>query len=197
MERRETYATTGPRMFVRFFAGYDFVPEDATSRNPAVIGYGKGVPMGGDLGPDEMGRAPSFLVAALRDPIGANLDRYQIVKGWMDAAGETHEKVYDVAWSDGRVPGADGKLPPVGDTVDVENATWTNTIGASELIAVWTDPDFDPAQKAFYYGRVIEIPTPRWTAYDAKYFGIKPGADVTMKLQERAYTSPVWYNPKS
>jgi hypothetical protein len=197
MARRETYATTGPRMFVRFFAGYDFVPEDATSRNPAVIGYGKGVPMGGDLGPDEMGRAPSFLVAALRDPIGANLDRYQIVKGWMDAAGETHEKVYDVAWSDGRVPGADGKLPPVGDTVDVENATWTNTIGASELIAVWTDPDFDPAQKAFYYGRVIEIPTPRWTAYDAKYFGIKPGADVTMKLQERAYTSPVWYNPKS
>lgn len=197
MARRETYATTGPRMFVRFFAGYDFVAEDATSRNPAVIGYGKGVPMGGDLGPDEKGRAPSFLVAALRDPIGANLDRYQIIKGWMDAAGETHEKVYDVAWSGGRVPGADGKLPPVGDTVDVANATWTNTIGASELITVWTDPEFDPAQKAFYYGRVIEIPTPRWTAYDAKYFGTKPGADVRMKLQERAYTSPVWYTPKS
>jgi hypothetical protein len=195
MERRETYATTGPRMFVRFFGGYDFVPEDAASRNPAVIGYGKGVPMGGSLEQDANGRAPSFLVAALRDPIGANLDRYQIVKGWMDDKGETHEKVYDVAWSDGRVPGKDGKLPPVGDTVDVKNATWTNTIGASELIAVWTDPDFDPAQKAFYYGRVLEIPTPRWTAYDAKYFGNEPGAEVRMKLQERAYTSPIWYNP--
>lgn len=195
MARREIYATTGTRMFVRFFAGYDFVAEDATSRNPAVIGYGKGVPMGADLGPDPKGRAPGFLVAALRDPIGANLDRYQIVKGWMDAEGNTHEKVYDVAWSGGRVPGADGKLPPVGDTVDVKNATWTNTIGASELIAVWTDPAFDPAQKAFYYGRVLEIPTPRWTAYDAKYFGAEPLPGTRMKLQERAYTSPVWYNP--
>ena len=118
------------------------------------------------------GKAPTFLVAALKDPIGANLDRYQIVKGWLDAAGEVHEKVYDVAWSGDRKPGADGKLPPVGNTVDVANATWTNTIGAPELIAVWTDPDFDPAQRAFYYGRVIEIPTPRWTAYDAKYFGV-------------------------
>jgi hypothetical protein len=195
MERRETYATTGPRMFVRFFGGYEFVPGDARSRNPAVIGYSKGVPMGADLGPDPKGRAPSFLVAALRDPIGANLDRYQIVKGWMDDKGEVHEKVYDVAWSDGRVPGADGKLPPVGDTVDVKNATWTNTIGASELIAVWTDPDFDPAQKAFYYGRVLEIPTPRWTAYDARYFGTTPSDGMRMKLQERAYTSPIWYTP--
>ena len=196
MERRETYATTGTRMFVRLFAGYDFVAEDATSRNPAVIGYSKGVPMGGDLNPDAEGRAPSFLVAALRDPIGANLDRYQIVKGWLDAAGETHEKVYDVVWSGDRVPGDDGKVPPVGNTVDVENATWTNTIGSAELIGVWTDPDFDPALKAFYYGRVLEIPTPRWTAYDANYFGTEPLPDTRMELQERAYTSPVWYNPK-
>jgi hypothetical protein len=151
--------------------------------------------MGGELGADAEGRAPSFLVAALRDPIGANLDRYQIVKGWMDADGETHEQVYDVAWSDDRVPGDDGKLPAVGSTVDVENATWLNTIGAPELIAVWQDPDFDPEQKAFYYGRVLEIPTPRWTAYDAKYFGTEPEPGTEMELQERAYTSPIWYNP--
>ncbi len=174
MERRETYATTGTRMSVRFFGGYDFAPEDATTRNPAMIGYAEGVPMGGELGPDPQGRAPTFLVAALRDPIGANLDRYQIVKGWLDAEGNPQEQVYDVAWSDDRVPGADGKLPPVGSTVDEATATWTNTIGAPELIAVWTDPDFDPALPAFYYGRVLEIPTPRWTAYDAVYFGTEP-----------------------
>jgi len=195
MQRREVYATTGPRMIVRLFGGFDFVPADANTRSPAIIGYTKGVPMGGDLGPDPDGRVPSFLVVALRDPIGANLDRYQIVKGWLDAEGETHEQVYDVAWSGDRQPGADGKLPPVGDTVDVANATWTNTIGAPELIAVWTDPDFDPAQKAFYYGRVLEIPTPRWTAYDAKYFGTEPSPDTPMKTQERAYTSPIWYTP--
>ena len=195
MARRETYATTGTRMTVRFFGGYDFTPADAHTRNPAVIGYSRGVPMGGELGPDPQGRAPTFLVAALRDPIGANLDRYQIVKGWLDAEGKTHEQVYDVAWSDDRVPGADGKLPPVGSTVDVESATWTNTIGASELIAVWSDPDFDPAEPAFYYGRVIEIPTPRWTAYDAAYYGTEPLPGTTMQLQERAYTSPIWYKP--
>jgi hypothetical protein len=193
MERREVYATTGTRMTVRFFGGYDFVPADAASRNPAVIGYGKGVPMGGELAPDAQGRAPGFLVAALRDPIGANLDRYQIVKGWLDAEGNPQERVYDVAWSDGRAPGADGKLPPVGSTVD--GATWTNTIGVPELIAVWTDPDFDPALPAFYYGRVLEIPTPRWTAYDAAYFGTVPLPETVMELQERAYTSPIWYNP--
>jgi hypothetical protein len=194
MERREVYATTGTRMVVRFFGGYDFVPSDASSRNPAVIGYGKGVPMGGDLAPDPEGRAPAFLVAALRDPVGANLDRYQIVKGWIDAEGIPQERVYDVVWSDGRVPGADGRLPPVGSTV--EGATWTNTIGAPELIAVWQDPDFDPAVPAFYYGRVLEIPTPRWTAYDAAYFGTEPVPGTVMELQERAYTSPIWYTPK-
>ena len=196
MERRETYATTGPRMVVRFFGGWDFEPPmTRTPARPAFAGYTKGVPMGGDLGAAPDGKAPTFLVAALKDPIGANLDRYQIVKGWLDAEGEVHEKVYDVAWSGDRKPGADGKVPAVGNTVDVANATWTNTIGAPELIAVWKDPDFDPAQRAFYYGRVIEIPTPRWTAYDAKYFGIKMPEGAPMTMQERAYTSPIWYTP--
>ncbi len=196
MQRKETYATTGPRMIVRFFGGWDFGPGDAENRMPAGIGYAKGVPMGGDLGEAPEGKSPTFLVAALKDPIGANLDRYQIVKGWLDKDGKLQEKVYDVAWSGDRKAGADGKLPPVGDSVDVANATWTNTIGAPELIAVWQDPDFDASQSAFYYGRVIEIPTPRWTAYDAKRFGVKALSGTTMTLQERAYTSPIWYTPK-
>ena len=179
MKRRETYATTGPRMVVRFFGGFDFEPKDAANRMPAQIGYTKGVPMGGDLTNAPAGKAPTFLVAALKDPIGANLDRYQIIKGWLDAKGEVHEKIYDVAVSGGREIGADGRCKTaVGNTVDVPNATWTNTIGAPELIAVWKDPDFDPAQRAFYYGRVIEIPTPRWTAYDAKKFGVKMPPEV-------------------
>ena len=195
MERRETYATTGSRMIVRFFGGYDFSAEDADTRSPAFAGYSKGVPMGGDLGPAPDGKAPSFLVAALKDPLGGNLDRYQIVKGWLDADGNLQEKVYDVAWGGDREPDADGKVPSVGSTVDVANATWTNTIGAGELIAVWSDPDFDPAERAFYYGRVIEIPTPRWTAYDAKFYGQQLGAEVRMTVTERAYTSPIWYTP--
>jgi hypothetical protein len=195
MQRKETYATTGPRMVVRFFGGWDFEAKDAQNRMPAEIGYTKGVPMGGDLTAPPAGKVPTFLVAALKDPIGANLDRYQIVKGWLDKDGNAQEKVYDVAWSDERKPGADGKLPPVGNTVDLPTATWTNTIGDPELIAVWKDPDFDPSQRAFYYGRVIEIPTPRWTAYDAVRFGSKPLPGTTMTLQERAFTSPVWYNP--
>jgi hypothetical protein len=195
MERRETYATTGPRMLVRFFGGFEFDEADAITRSPAVAGYAKGVPMGGNLGPAPAGRSPTFLVAALKDPIGANLDRYQIVKGWVDAKGEMQEKVYDVVWSGGRKPGPDGKLPPVGNSVDVANANWTNTIGIPELIAVWKDPEFDSRQRAFYYGRVLEIPTPRWTAYDAKYYWIKLAAEVPTTLQERAYTSPIWYSP--
>jgi hypothetical protein len=195
MMRRETYASTGPRMTVRFFAGWDFVEEDAGVREPGWIGYDKGVPMGGDLPRGPEGKAPTFLVAALRDPIGANLDRIQIVKGWVDAEGETQERVYDVVWSDDREPGADGKVAPVGSTVDVENATWTNSIGAPELIAVWEDPDFDPALPAMYYARVIEIPTPRWTAYEAKRFDLDLPAEVPMVTQERAYTSPIWYSP--
>jgi len=196
MERRETYATTGPRMLVRFFGGFDFEAKDAVNRMPAQIGYTKGVPMGGDLHAAPAGKAPTFLVAALKDPIGANLDRYQIIKGWLDAKGEQHEKIYDVAVSGGRAIGADGRCQTaVGNTVDVPNATWSNTIGAPELIAVWKDPHFDPALRAFYYGRVIEIPTPRWTAYDAKRFGIQMPKEVPMTIQERAYTSPIWYTP--
>jgi hypothetical protein len=151
--------------------------------------------MGGDLQAAPAGKSPSFLVAAMKDPIGANLDRIQIVKGWLDAKGELHEKVHDVVWSGDRQPGPDGKLPSVGNTVDVANANWTNTIGAPELISVWQDPDFDAKLKAFYYVRVIEIPTPRWTAYDAKRFGVKPLEGTRMTITERAYTSPVWYNP--
>lgn len=196
MERRETYGTTGPRMAVRFFGGFDFEPADANNRLPAHVGYSKGVPMGGDLPAAPKGKAPTFLVAALKDPIGANLDRYQIVKGWIGNDGKLYEKVYDVVWSGGRkADPKTGKVPAVGSTVDVENATWTNTIGAPELIAVWKDPDFDPGQPAFYYGRVLEIPTPRWTAYDARRFGTKPLPGTVMTLQERAYTSPVWYTP--
>jgi Protein of unknown function (DUF3604) len=198
MQRRETYGTTGPRMIVRFFGGWDFVAQDANSRLPAYTGYTKGVPMGGELRAAPQGKSPTFLVAALKDPLGANLDRYQIVKGWLTRDGKLEEKVYDVAWADAerRRPGADGKLPPVGDTVDVANATWTNTIGAPELATVWTDPDFDPGQPAFYYGRVIEIPTPRWTAYDAKRFGTPPLPGTVMTITERAYTSPIWYMPQ-
>jgi hypothetical protein len=197
--RKEVYATTGPRMIVRFFGGWDFKATDAATRNPAEVGYAKGVPMGGDLTAGAAGKAPTFLVAALKDPIGANLDRIQIVKGWQDANGDLKDKVYDVAWgnADKRKPGADGKLPPVGSTVDVPNATWSNTIGDPELITEWTDPDFDPNLRAFYYARVIEIPTPRWTAYDAKKFGLTMPKEVPMTTQERAYTSPIWYTPKS
>lgn len=197
MQRKETYATTGSRLIVRFFGGWDFEKADADTRSPAITGYTKGVPMGGDLHAAENGKSPSFLVAAMKDPIGANLDRIQIIKGWLDAKGELHEKVYDVAWGGDRKPDAQGKVPSVGTTVDVENATWTNTIGAPELITVWKDPDFDAGQRAFYYVRVIEIPTPRWTAYDAKRFGVKPHPGTRMTTTERAYTSPIWYTPAS
>jgi hypothetical protein len=194
MDRKEVYGTTGPRIMVRFFGGWDFTAEDLNSRAPAFRGYEKGVPMGGDLRRNDDGGRPTFMVYALRDAIGANLDRIQIVKGWLDAKGNTHEKVYDVAWSSGRQPDNNGVLPPVGNTVDIASANWTNTIGASELGTVWTDPDFDPEQSAFYYARVLEIPTPRWIVYDAFRFGvdIPDGAETTH--QERAYTSPIWYD---
>ena len=196
MERKEVYATTGSRMGVRFFGGWEFTDRDLNSRQPAFGGYDKGVPMGSDL-PAKPGSAsaPTFMVYALRDPIGANLDRIQIIKGWLTENGETQEKVYDVAWSGDRRIGGNGKLPLVGNTVDVENANWINTIGASELGAVWTDPDFDAGQKAFYYARVIEIPTPRWSTYDAFRFGIPLPEGAPTSTQERAYTSPIWYTP--
>jgi hypothetical protein len=195
MERKEVYATTGSRMTVRFFGGWNYTQADAASRSPAFAGYDKGVPMGGDLRKRPAGASPSFLVYALRDPIGANLDRIQIVKGWLDDIGRTHEKVYDVVWSGDRTPDADGKLPAVGSTVDVATATYFNSIGAAELITVWEDPDFDPDQRAFYYARVIEIPTPRWSTYDAVRFDIEIPEEAPLTVEERAYTSPIWYTP--
>jgi hypothetical protein len=196
MERKEVYATTGSRMMVRFFGGWEYTAQDATSRSPAFAGYEKGVPMGSDLRKRPDGATPSFLVYALRDPIGANLDRIQIVKGWVDRRGRTFEKVYDVVWSGDRGPDADGKLPAVGNTVDVANATYANTIGASELITVWEDPEFDPDQRAFYYARVIEIPTPRWTTYEAVRFDVEAPEEAPGTTQERAYTAPIWYTPE-
>jgi hypothetical protein len=196
MERKETYATTGPRIMVRFFGGWDFTEDDLRSRTPAFIGYGKGVPMGGDLTNAPKDKAPTFMIYTLRDPLGANLDRMQIIKGWMDKDGKTHERIYDVAVSDGRKIDKDGRCKtPVGNTVDLEAASWTNTIGASELLSVWTDPDFDPNQKAFYYGRIIEIPTPRWVVYDKVRLGAKIPKEAKLIHQERAYTSPIWYSP--
>jgi hypothetical protein len=197
MHRRETYATTGSRMLVRFFGGWDYSAKDAQNRLPARVGYAKGVPMGGDLRQAPAGaKAPTFLVGALKDPLGGNLDRIQIIKGWVGADGKAQEKIYDVAVSDGRKIGADGRCKtPVGNTVDVARAMWRNTIGDPELLTVWTDPDFDPKQHAFYYARVIEIPTPRWTAYEALRFKVKMPEGCKMTTQERAYTSPIWYTP--
>ena len=194
MARREIYATTGPRMIVRFFGGWNYDENDLRSRAPAFRGYEKGVPMGGDL-PAKASGSPTFMVYALRDPIGANLDRIQIVKGWMEADGSMKEKVYNVSWSGGRKLDNTGKLPAVGDTVDIEAGNWTNTIGASELATVWTDPDFDPAEHAFYYARILEIPTPRWVVYDKVRLGAKVPEEAQLKAQERAYTSPIWYTP--
>ncbi len=197
MDRKEVYATTGPRIRVRFFGGWHFTDADLNSREPANRGYAKGVPMGGDLTPPpEDATAPTFMVYALRDTIGANLDRIQIIKGWMDSRGKTHEKVYDVVWSGDRQPRRDGKLPPVGNTIDVAAASWSNTIGASELLTVWTDPDFDPEESAFYYVRVLEIPTPPWYVYDAFRFGVELPEGAPTSHQERAYTSPIWYTPE-
>ncbi len=182
-------------MLVRFFGGWDFVADDANTRLPGEAGYKKGVPMGGDLTNAPEGKAPTFLVAAVKDSFSGNLDRIQIIKGWLDADGNAQEKVHDIAWSGDRKPDANGKLPSVGITVDLAKATWTNTIGASELITVWKDPDFNSDQRAFYYVRVIEIPTPRWSAYDAVRYNTEMSDDVLMTTTERAYTSPIWYTP--
>ena len=195
MARKEVYATTGTRLVVRVFGGFDFTAADLDASNFAELGYQGGVPMGGDLTAAPEGKAPGFMIRAMRDVDGANLDRVQVIKGWLDAEGKTQEQVYDVAWSGDRSVGADGKLPPVGNTVDVAQATYTNAIGAPILSAFWQDPDFSADQSAFYYVRVIEIPTPRWTTYDAKVFGVALPTDVPSSIQDRAYTSPIWYTP--
>ena len=195
--RREVYATTGPRMTVRVFGGFDFTEGDWDG-DWVRAGYNRGVPMGGDL--EDGGKAPSFLISALKDPDGANLDRVQVVKGWIDPSGEAQERVYDVVWSDMETRRRTGKgVDPVGDTVNRQDATYTNDIGAAELRATWTDPDYREGQSAFYYVRVIEIPTPRWPLFDAVRFGIELPEDALEDAvaQERAYTSPIWLKPKA
>lgn len=194
MQRKETFATSGPMMKVRFFGSFDYATDDVAKPDFLKLAYGRGVPMGGDLKPGA-GKAPTFLVTAIKDPKSGNLDRIQIVKGWLDAEGKQHEKVYDVAWSGDRAIGADGKLPAVGDSVDLETATVGSDIGAAELATAWTDPEFDPAQRAFYYARVIEVPTPRWNTYDAVRTGMAPLTKVPATIQERAWSSPIWYAP--
>jgi hypothetical protein len=194
-ERKEVFATTGTRLLVRVFAGWDFIEDDLNRSNFAEHGYAAGVPMGGDLSAAPKGKSPTLLIRALRDPDGANLDRIQVIKGWIDGTGNTKEQVFDVAWSGERKPGKDGKIPAVGNTVDVAAATYVNSIGEPFLQTAWRDPNFDPAQRAFYYVRVIEIPTPRWTTYDAKFFGLELPNDIAPSQQERAYTSPIWYTP--
>jgi hypothetical protein len=193
MMRKETYATTGSRMKVRFFGGWDYSDEDLGSEM-VKKGYQKGVPMGGDLTKVE-GKSPTFMIYAMMDPEGGSLDRIQVVKGWVNGDGSLDEKVYDVAWSGDRKPGADGKVPLVESTVNLEDASWDNSIGATELMKVWTDPEFDPAAEAFYYVRVIEIPTPRWTLYDKIRYGAELSDEVPLTTTERAYTSPIWYTP--
>ncbi len=195
MQRKEVYATSGSRIAVRVFGGWDFTSDEVERHDFAQAGYARGVPMGGDLKKAPKGKAPTFMIRALRDPDNANLDRVQVVKGWLDKKGKTHERIYDVACSDNRSIKKRRCNKPVGSTVNVADASYTNTIGDPLLTAYWKDPDFNPKQKAFYYVRVIEIPKPRWTAYDAKFFKVKMPKEVPMVVQDRAYTSPIWFTP--
>ena len=195
-QRKEVYATSGPRIALRVFAGYEFQARDAQAADIAAIGYARGVPMGGDLTAASGKRTPALLIQAHRDPQGANLDRIQVIKGWIDTDGKTHERVFDAAWAGDRRRGADGRLPPVGDSVHPTTASYDNSIGAARLATLWTDPEFDPQQRAFYYVRVIEIPTPRHQVYDAVALGMDPSATrEPVRIQERAWSSPIWYTP--
>ncbi len=194
-ERKEVYATTGTRLRVRVFGGWDYAEGDLSRSNFAEYGYANGVPMGADLTNAPAGAAPNFLIRAVRDADGANLDRIQVIKGWLDANGETHELIYDVTCANGRTIEQRRCAQPVGNTVNVEEATFDNSIGDPVLQAWWTDEDFDPDQRAFYYVRVLEIPTPRWTTFDAKVFGVEIPEGAPTSIQERAYTSPIWYTP--
>ncbi|MEJ2604698.1 MAG: DUF3604 domain-containing protein, partial [Gammaproteobacteria bacterium] len=197
LERREVYATTGPRMILRFFGGWSFDAGDAQASEIAAVGYDKGVPMGGVLSAKTGAGAPRFLISAMKDPQHANLDRVQVIKGWLDADGVSRERVYDVVWSDAgsrRIDG-EGRPEPVGNTVDVETATWEDSIGDPALTTVWTDPDFAASEPAFYYVRVLEIPTPRWTLYDAVRYGVELPDEIPVVVQQRAYSSPIWYEP--
>ncbi len=193
--RKEVYATSGPRIHLRFFGGWEYTPEDAEANDLAETGYRGGVPMGGELARAPTGRSITFLVEAAMDPDGANLDRIQIVKGWLDPDGTPREIVHDVAWSDRREMDMDGRVPPVGDTVDLTTATYTNSMGTTRLSAVWEDPEFDPDRPSFYYARAIEIPTPRHTLYDAVALREPPFEGYPETIQERAYSSPIWYSP--
>ena len=193
LQRREVYATTGTRIRVRMFAGWDYAAADLHSPDMVRRGYARGVPMGSEMKPGE--GAPVLMIQADKDPDGANLDRVQVVKGWLDASGELQEKVYDVALSDGRELDENGKAPPVGNTVNLATASYSNSIGAVQLSALWSDPDFDASERAFYYVRVLEIPTPSWQAFDRVRFGSEFPEQVEMVIQDRAYTSPVWYSP--
>ena len=193
--RKEVYASTGTRMTVRVFAGWNYQTDDIERPDFVHIGYQGGVPMGGDLGRAPEGSSPKLLVQALRDPDGANLDRIQIVKGWIDKAGQSQERIYDVACSGGRAIKSRRCSKPVGNSVDIKTATYVNNIGNVQLSTFWEDPDFNARQEAFYYIRVLEIPTPRWTTYDAVRFGVDLPNEVPATHQERAYTSPIWYTP--
>lgn len=197
MRRRETFASTGPRMLLRLFGGWRFAPDEVDAPDLALAGYAYGVPMGGVLSSAPEGASPVFLLAAAKDPTGANLDRLQVVKGWVGKNQELHERVFNVAWAqeDSRQPDTAGNLPAVGNTVDLKRASYHNSIGAAELKAYWRDPEFDAKAPAFYYVRVLEIPTPRWTTYDASFYGLELPADVPATIQERAYSSPIWYVP--
>lgn len=195
MERKETWATSGPRITVRVFAGFDFGDAAPGNEGWEKTGYDKGAPMGGDLSNAEAGKSPSLMIWAMKGPNSGNLDRVQVVKGWIDANGETHELIYDVVWSDDREMSMEGKLPAVGNTVDIKTASYTNTIGDAELSTVWTDPEFNEGEPCYYYLRVLEIPTPRWSTYDAVVLGIDPPAEFPASIQERAWTSPIWYTP--